>query len=265
MSTRREAGRAAIGRAALHLVAVITLLAALGALAPRDAAAAKKKSSSHKTESTTHHAAAKVDINTATETDLEDLPGIGTVLAQKIISGRPYKSVADLKHAGIPANVVAGLKGHVMASRVTTGEPRARATTASRPRTRSEAKEKPTATAAEKPAAKPAPKAAASGQRTFFGIPIGGPAKKEEANPAARSEGSAESKSEARSGSASSMEEPHAALQPPEKGMVWVNTDTKVYHVEGDRWYGATKHGKWMWEDQAVREGFRASQQYKKP
>jgi hypothetical protein len=47
--------------------------------------------------------------------------------------------------------------------------------------------------------------------------------------------------------------------------MVWVNTDTKVYHVEGDRWYGATKHGKWMWEDQAVREGFRASQQYKKP
>jgi hypothetical protein len=26
------------------------------------------------------------------------------------------------------------------------------------------------------------------------------------------------------------------AQQPPGKGMVWVNTETKVYHREGDRW-----------------------------
>lgn len=261
MSTRREAGRVAIMRAALHLVAVITLLAALGALAPRGAEAAKKKSSSHKTESTTHRASAqKVDINTATESDLEDLPGIGTVLAQKIISGRPYKSVADLKHAGIPANVIAGLKGHVMASRVAPSGSRASA--ASTPRPRARAEEKPAAEKHEAAAAaKPAPKEA-SGQRTFFGIPIGGSAKKEEAKSAPAK---SESRAEARSEASSSGEEPHAALQAPEKGMVWVNTDTKVYHVEGDRWYGATKHGKWMWEDQAVREGFRASQQTKKP
>ena len=38
------------------------------------------------------------------------------------------------------------------------------------------------------------------------------------------------------------------AQTPPAKGMVWVNTDSKVYHYEGDRWYGKTKAGKYMTE-----------------
>src|SRR5262249_33547649 len=32
------------------------------------------------------------------------------------------------------------------------------------------------------------------------------------------------------------------AKQPPAKGMVWVNTESKVFHREGDRWYGKTKN-----------------------
>ena len=41
-------------------------------------------------------------------------------------------------------------------------------------------------------------------------------------------------------------------------GKVWVNTDTGVYH-KGGRWYGATKQGKFMTEEEAIRSGYRAS------
>jgi hypothetical protein len=39
------------------------------------------------------------------------------------------------------------------------------------------------------------------------------------------------------------------------KGLVWVNTETHVYHKEGSRWYGRTKHGKYMSEADATKEG----------
>jgi hypothetical protein len=41
--------------------------------------------------------------------------------------------------------------------------------------------------------------------------------------------------------------------------MVWVNTETKVYHREGDRWYGKTKHGSYMTESDAIHAGYRAA------
>lgn len=37
-----------------------------------------------------------VNLNSASESDLEALPGIGPSSAQKIISGRPYTSINDL-------------------------------------------------------------------------------------------------------------------------------------------------------------------------
>ena len=41
-------------------------------------------------------------------------------------------------------------------------------------------------------------------------------------------------------------------------GKVWVNTETGVYH-KGGQWYGATKQGKFMTEQEAIRAGYRAS------
>jgi len=43
-------------------------------------------------------------------------------------------------------------------------------------------------------------------------------------------------------------------------GKVWVNIDTGVYHKSG-RWYGATRKGKFMTEDEAKHAGYRASKQ----
>jgi hypothetical protein len=44
------------------------------------------------------------------------------------------------------------------------------------------------------------------------------------------------------------------------KGMVWVNTSTKVYHKEG-AYYGKTKHGKFMTEDEAKTAGYKAAKE----
>lgn len=42
-------------------------------------------------------------------------------------------------------------------------------------------------------------------------------------------------------------------------GLVWVNTETHVYHKEGSRFYGTTKKGKYMTEAEATKEGDRAA------
>jgi hypothetical protein len=42
-------------------------------------------------------------------------------------------------------------------------------------------------------------------------------------------------------------------------GMVWVNTDSHIYHKEGSRYYGKTKQGKYMSEADAMKEGDRPS------
>src|SRR6266496_5573615 len=42
-------------------------------------------------------------------------------------------------------------------------------------------------------------------------------------------------------------------------GMVWVNTESHIYHKEGSRFYGKTKQGKYMSEADAMKEGDRAS------
>lgn len=43
---------------------------------------------------------------------------------------------------------------------------------------------------------------------------------------------------------------------PPTRGMVWANTETGVFHREGDEWYGKTKHGKYMTEADASKAGY---------
>jgi pyruvate/2-oxoglutarate dehydrogenase complex dihydrolipoamide acyltransferase (E2) component len=42
-------------------------------------------------------------------------------------------------------------------------------------------------------------------------------------------------------------------------GLVWVNTETHVYHKEGSRFYGTTKKGKYVSEADAIKEGDKAA------
>jgi hypothetical protein len=45
--------------------------------------------------------------------------------------------------------------------------------------------------------------------------------------------------------------------------MVWVNSETHVYHKEGSKWYGRTKHGQYMTEADATKAGFHAAKNEK--
>lgn len=53
---------------------------------------------------------ALIDLNKASDKELETLKGIGPAMSKKIIAGRPYKAVDDLVKAGIPAKTVESIK-----------------------------------------------------------------------------------------------------------------------------------------------------------
>lgn len=158
--------------------------------------------------------AAPVNLNSASQAELEALPGVGPATAKKIIAARPYASVADLAKAGVPKSTI-----EKITSMVTVG--------AAAP------------AAAPKPTAAP-PAAPATPKTT--------PAPAPAASPRAPSAPAAT-----------------AAQQPPVKGMVWVNLSTKVYHKEGDRYYGNTKNGKFMTEADAIKAGYREAKPSGKP
>ncbi len=58
--------------------------------------------------------------------------------------------------------------------------------------------------------------------------------------------------------SAPAAKTPTTQQAPPAKssGMVWVNTDSGVYHKPGTHWYGKTKQGKYMTEADAQKAGY---------
>ncbi len=51
-----------------------------------------------------------VDLNSASEKELEALPGIGPDMAKMITANRPYKSVDELSKAGLSAKEIEALK-----------------------------------------------------------------------------------------------------------------------------------------------------------
>jgi DNA uptake protein ComE-like DNA-binding protein len=250
----------------------------------------------------------KIDINSATQSELESLPAVGAATAKKIIAGRPYSSVQDLSRAGVSADTIEKIRPLVKAGRgsTTAAEPvkaeKATKPAKALPRTEVARLERTSDKTAMAPSgarvdlnrasekeleALPAV-GAATAKKIIEGRPYasvadlakaGIPAKTIEtisplvtvsAKPAApaatapppapASKPAAAPAKPSSSGTAASA----SAGPPPSKGMVWVNTETKVFHREGDKWYGNTKHGKYMTEADAVKAGYRESQEHRR-
>lgn len=102
---------------ALGLAACTGLVAAaMPAAAPASAASAAKARPPAKQP-------APIDINSASRAQLKTLPGIGDAEADRIISGRPYHSKADLVERGIiPTGVYVSLKGRIIAKQKSKGK-----------------------------------------------------------------------------------------------------------------------------------------------
>ena len=274
------------------------------ALMPAPAAVGQQKKAEPSGAEKATAAAAKVDINSATERQLEGLPGIGKATAGKIIAGRPYSSADDLAKAGVSKSTIAKI-----APLVTVGSAPAAAKPA--PAAPATPVAKPTAPVAAPSGAEKATAAASKvdinsatekqleelpgvGEATAGKIIAGRPYSSADelakagvskstiakiaplvtvssAPAAAKPVPAAPVTSEAKptaplaaSPAKTAPEAPTAYTPPPAAGMVWVNLESKVYHKEGDRWYGMTKKGKYMTEADAIKAGYRAAKEKEK-
>lgn len=84
----------------------------------RPPAATSAPSTAPKADSSAAHAGhgALLDINSASQAELDALPGIGAVRSEAIIKGRPYKGKDDLvRKKIIPENVYNGIKDRIIA------------------------------------------------------------------------------------------------------------------------------------------------------
>jgi competence protein ComEA len=100
-----------------------------------------------------------IDLNTASEKELEAIKGVGPATAKKIVAGRPYGSVDDLAKAGVPAKTIEGMK-----PLVTVGKPAAAQAAPAEKKTT-------TPPAAAKPETPPAPAKAAAPAASKGAVP----------------------------------------------------------------------------------------------
>ncbi len=193
-----------------------------------------------------------LNLNTATLDELKELPGIADTYAQKIIAGRPYKSVADLSKAGIPAATVEKINGLVTVAQHRTMHRVAKPVV---PDAKSTLLDLNTATKAQ---LQELPGVGASYARKIIAArPYKSVDELTKSGIPAAIVDKISSLVRVGSEPAADSESPAAAA--PEKGMVWVNLESKIYHKEGSRWYGKTKSGKYMSEADAIKEGYRAA------
>jgi len=90
----------------------------------------------------------------------------------------------------------------------------------------------------------------------------GGAADKARAKAADKSRDSADGRTSVRARDGGPVSaSPRQTTQTDSTRKVWVNTATGVYHRDGDVWYGRTKQGEYMTEDEAIRAGYRLSKQ----